>query len=485
MKESLRILKEVFQYDSFRGKQEEVIDQILSDENTHTVAVMPTGAGKSLLYQIPSQLVDGATLVISPLIALMTDQVNQLKALGVGAECLHSDMGAKETNAAIDNIKSGNAKLIYLSPERVCNPRFISIMESIDVEIIAVDEAHCISHWGNNFRPSYRRIYQAIDALNPKKIIALTATATSRVRADITKSLKLDESKLKVYVSGFYRDDLNVSVERVNPSKWDEVSTYVDKILDYYEEGEAGIVYCITKKLAEAVTDALKKCQIPAFTYHADVNKKDKKNILNVWQDVGGIVVATSAFGMGINKSNVRFVINLGIPDCMEEWYQMIGRGSRDGLGAECILITTPKDLYVREFLVNLCYPDIDDVLKMKEWIEKKTSKFGTTEIKMTQTRMAEEAGLSNVRMGSGCYSVLSRKGMIKKIHNGHYKLIKKETSIDRQKYIEYQKEQHEMYKLVYNMAKDKTVCRMKQLCGYFGEVVHKDCGRCDNCKDK
>lgn len=474
MDKKTKILKETFKFDSFRGKQAEIIDYINSKAKTESVVVMPTGAGKSLLFQIPALMSENITLVISPLISLMNDQVNHLRGLGIGAECVHSDLPKQTAKANMRRIMSGKSKLLYISPEKACSSKFISFLSRFKIDIIAIDEAHCISQWGHDFRPSYKKLGLLLKGLSPKKTIALTATATEEVVDDIKATLNING---EVFVTGFYRPDLRVSTKYFTSM---DLCSQTDFILDYCDDEVSGIVYTITKKDAFNISKNLKKFGVNTFCYHSEIKKEEKERIGVSWKKDGGVVVATTAFGMGIDKPNVRFVINMGLPSSVEEWYQMIGRASRDGQGADCILCYSKKDLWMRNHLVSLSLPEWKDLRFFINWVERKT-RNGNVKIKMTQKKMAKEAGVNDFVCG-GCCSQIIRAGAMEKIKNSEYILKKKPIVIDKYEYERARKDKIDKFMRVFNYAKDNNVCRMRQFCGYFGEKIDNVCGTCDNC---
>ena len=345
-------LKAVFGYDSFRPGQEAVINAIL--EGRDILAVMPTGAGKSLCYQVPAMLLSGITLVISPLISLMQDQVKALNEAGVNAAFINSSLSEKELNDTFKNAYKGHYKIIYVAPERLMSEGFISFAKSVEISMVTVDEAHCISQWGQDFRPSYMDIAEFINILDKRPIIsAFTATATQNVREDIICSLGLSDPYF--LVTGFDRENLFFQVDK--PQNKERF------ILDFIERhrGESGIIYCATRKNVDSLYTLLKKQHISVGKYHAGMSNEERKQMQNDFVfDYTSIVIATNAFGMGIDKSNVRFVIHYNMPSSMENYYQEAGRAGRDGLNSECILLFSPQDIIINRFLLE--HKDFSDV---------------------------------------------------------------------------------------------------------------------------
>ena len=348
-------LKAVFGYDSFRQGQESVINAVLDGRDI--LAVMPTGAGKSLCYQVPAMLLSGITLVISPLISLMQDQVKALNEAGVDAAFINSSLSEKEMHDTFKNASKGQYKIIYVAPERLMSEGFVRLAKGIEISMITVDEAHCISQWGQDFRPSYMDIAEFVNVLDKRPILsAFTATATQNVREDIICSLGLTNPYF--LVTGFDRENLFFQVEK--PQSKDRF------ILDYLDrhKGESGIIYCATRKNVDSLYTLLKKRHISVAKYHAGMSIEERKQMQDDFVfDYTSIVIATNAFGMGIDKSNVRFVIHYNMPSSMENYYQEAGRAGRDGLNSECILLFSPQDIIINRFLLeHKDFSDIDPI---------------------------------------------------------------------------------------------------------------------------
>ncbi|HPN71286.1 MAG TPA: DNA helicase RecQ [Saprospiraceae bacterium] len=329
-------LKEVFGYSQFRGGQEVIIRNLLSGRNTFVI--MPTGAGKSLCYQLPAMMRDGLAIVISPLIALMKNQVDQMNAYGVNARFLNSTLSKGEITRLKKDCMNGMVKLLYVAPESLNKEETIEFLKKVNVSFVAIDEAHCISEWGHDFRPEYRRIKTMIQTLGDMPVIALTATATPKVQLDIQKNLQMEEAD--VFVSSFNRKNLYYEVR---PKK--ETKKQLIKFLKEHK-GKSGVIYCLSRKKVEEIAQLINVNGFKAAPYHAgldpDVRMKNQDDFLNEEVD---IIVATIAFGMGIDKPDVRFVVHYDVPKSLEGYYQETGRGGRDGLEGVCLMFYSHNDL--------------------------------------------------------------------------------------------------------------------------------------------
>jgi ATP-dependent DNA helicase RecQ len=344
MPTSASILKETFGYDTFRPLQSEVIENVLARRDT--LVVMPTGGGKSLCYQIPSLMFEGLTVVVSPLIALMKDQVEQLRAYGVPSLFLNSTLSPQEYQENMDYVKRGEVKLLYVAPETLLTPRILALLASVQVDCLTIDEAHCISEWGHDFRPEYRQIIEVRKRFPKAVCLALTATATSRVRQDIRTTLKF--STTNEFVASFNRENLYIEVA---PKR--EPFSQTIKMLDRYKD-QSGIIYCFSRKQVDELAGYLASKGYSARPYHAGLEDSDRRKNQDAFiRDDAQIIVATIAFGMGINKPNVRFVIHFDLPKSIEGYYQEIGRAGRDGLPAHCLLLYSYADVAKLNYFID------------------------------------------------------------------------------------------------------------------------------------
>ncbi|HAX1233916.1 TPA: DNA helicase RecQ [Enterococcus faecium] len=339
------LLKQYFGYDEFRPGQKEIIQKVIDQENV--LGIMPTGSGKSICYQLPALLLDGLTVVVSPLISLMKDQVDAANQLGIPATFINSSLDGFETARRFQEIDRQQYRLLYIAPERFIMPDFIQAMKRWNVRMIAIDEAHCISQWGHDFRPSYLQMANQLDQLpNRPVIVALTATATVQVAADIKRLLKIPENNH--IQTGFERENLRFQV--IKDQKKEQYLIEYLKI----NKNQSGIIYAATRKEVDRLYHLLKKFDFSVGRYHGGLNENERTEMQEAFlYDRLQLIVATNAFGMGINKSNVRFVIHYQIPGSLEAYYQEAGRAGRDGLSSEAILLFSPQDIQVQKFFIQ------------------------------------------------------------------------------------------------------------------------------------
>ncbi len=345
MEQALAVLAEKFGYTSFRTGQEQVIQHVMDGQDA--LCVMPTGGGKSLCYQVPAMLFEGTVLVISPLISLMKDQVDALWQLGIPAAYINSTLSSEEYFGILENAIAGQYRLLYIAPERLESESFLRELSRMNVPMIAIDEAHCISQWGHDFRPSYRNISRVLNCFDEKPVLlALTATATPNVREDIRIQLGIPEEQ--TVMTGFERSNLVFTVV-----KGQNREKFIKEVASK-NKGEAGIVYAATRKAVESIYELLNRAGFEVAKYHGGMSDTERhheqERFLN---DEATVMVATNAFGMGIDKSNIRYVIHYQMPKNMESYYQEAGRAGRDGLDSECVLLFASQDIQTQRFLID------------------------------------------------------------------------------------------------------------------------------------
>ena len=400
-------LKKFFGYEDFRPGQEEIIESILSDEDT--LAIMPTGGGKSICYQIPALAMEGTCIVISPLISLMKDQVDVLKSKGIPAESVNSLMSTREVNEVLHNAVNGDYKMLYISPERLQTKKFAEIINHIDISFIAVDEAHCISEWGHDFRPAYLKIPETLDPNRGYPIAAFTATATKEVQEDIVENLDLDEPNR--FIKGFDRPNLTY----ITRTTEDKIRSCIDIIRS--SGSGSTIIYAGTRKRVEEFYEALKMEDIKVDMYHAglpdDYRNETQEKFFN-----GKIktIVATNAFGMGIDKEDVRNVVHVDLPGTIEAYYQEAGRAGRDGKPSNCILLYHPSDITLQEFFIDVSFPPVEQIKRVYTTLYKKAGvemgEFATEPLDVSSALVAAYLSIKQKTV-SAVFKYLRNQGLI------------------------------------------------------------------------
>lgn len=490
LNDAVTTLRQHFGFDDFREGQREVVGSIL--EGKDAVVVMPTGSGKSLCYQLPAMILDGVTLVVSPLIALMKDQVDALQARGLPATFINSSIPEPEQRARIESLRRGAHKLVYIAPERFRSSRFTAAIQSIPVSLFAVDEAHCISMWGHDFRPDYLRLKHVIRSLGQTQTIALTATATPYVRSDIIQQLGLTQPQ--TFVSGFDRP--NLSIEVVHTEKEKEKISRIRQLAKASEG--SGIVYASTRKSVEQVGRSLMNAGLTVSTYHAGMS--DGVRVKAQDDFMSGrtqMIVATNAFGMGIDKPDIRFVAHYQIPGSIEAYYQEIGRAGRDGLPSTCVLLFNYADKNTHDFFIEGSYPDISTVKNVYAAL----LGTGLKRIEWTTAQIAKLAGEKNEMAVQSALYLLERAGHISReapsiargergqrapraiamIDNVPVSALRVDArqilgraDLERRKL-------REMINLCYT-----DYCYRAHILNYFGDRSHeRQCGTCGNCAPK
>ena len=470
------LLRDRFGFQEFRPAQKQVIDRVMAGENA--LAVMPTGSGKSLCYQLPALALPGVTLVVSPLIALMKDQVDQLNRLGLPATVINSTVPRDQQRSRLEQAITGKIKLLYIAPERFQNDEFRAGLTRSQVSLLAIDEAHCISLWGHDFRPDYLRLRKVIDVLKSPPVLALTATATPAVRRDIVTQLGIGDAAQ--IVSGFDRPNLYLAVR--------EVATNLEKIraiIELARWAPLGIVYAGTRKNVEEIYASLRRAGIEAAAYHAGLAVPERKAIQEKFMKASEcVIVATNAFGMGIDRSQVRFVVHADIPDSVEAYYQEIGRAGRDGEQARCLLLFNYADKWIPEFFIDSSHPPAD-ILK---YVFGKLCRSGSTEIVGESWRKLSE---TKDHRFHASIALLSRFGYLEKVQteDGRGVRILKANDpglhginfdeLEARRQFEYKK----LGVMLDYASRFRKHCYRSFILSYFGEWNRKrDCGNCSRC---
>jgi ATP-dependent DNA helicase RecQ len=473
------VLKEYFNYSSFKGKQEEIINRLLN-ENGHCLVLMPTGGGKSICYQVPALIFNGGTIVISPLIALMQDQVDALKKKNIPAEFINSTVNPKARRERLNNFVKGKIKLLYVTPERFRKHEFVESIKNANISLLAVDEAHCISEWGHDFRPDYSRIAEFRELLGNPLTIALTATATKDVQTDIIAKLGLAKDEIKLFHQGIQRPNLRLEAADV----FDEKETLIEiyKVLDEYKG--PGIIYFSLIKKLEYYSQLLSDKGYEHEVYHGKLDsRKRKQNQRGFLSGKHNLVLATNAFGMGIDKPDIRFVIHAEVPSSIESYYQEIGRAGRDGKDSLCMLLYNQEDLYTQMEFIKWANPDADYY-------------YAVYNILKTNLESANSMGISYIREQISykdkndfrvetVLSMLDRYGVTEgNIENGDLKLIEKlpEELEDDDRLKEKLLNDNKKLLSVVNYF-NSTSCRRIFISDYFGFPGEPPCGNCDVCR--
>ena len=476
-------LRTYFGFDELRPGQDEVVQAILAGRDA--MGIMPTGGGKSLCYQLPALCRPGLTVVVSPLIALMKDQVDALQARGIPAAAVNSSLGAEEYRQVMQALRSGELKVLYVAPERFAQEGFMNLLRGMQIALLAVDEAHCLSQWGHDFRPDYLRLGRVREALGYPQTVALTATATAYVREDILTTLQLREPA--VVISGFGRDNLDF---RITPCERRRVK--FERIHKVIERWKKGIIYCSTRKNVMLVFDELSSAHVNAVAYHAGMSDEERAYSQEAF--VSGradVVVATNAFGMGIDRSDVRFVVHFEIPGSIEAYYQEAGRAGRDGEPAVCELLFNHADLKTQEFFFEGSNPPLQVIRSLYNMLRFECDPT-THELHITVDAMAERLGKDVNPMAVGtALSCLVHAGAIQRFDvpgqlTKGTRILKPELNfecleIDRAALEEKARRDHLKIEAMTRFAYSPG-CRQQWILNYFGEPDPEPCGHCDVC---
>lgn len=470
-------LRQTFGITQLRPGQREAIENVLRGRNT--LAIMPSGGGKSLCYQLPALKIPGMTLVVSPLISLMKDQADKLENTGAGAMEINSSLSDKDQASTMESIKHGEGEFVFATPERLSDPDFLAAFQGNGVSLFVIDEAHCISQWGHDFRPAYLQLSTAIRALGEPTVLALTATATEEVIEDIRKQLGLDD--LQLVNTGIYRPNLRYQVN----AAVDEEEKLAHTLRLVRESRGVGIVYTATVKATEEVFEALRQTGESVTHYHGQLGARARaQNQDSFMTGTSRIMVATNAFGMGIDKPDIRFIIHHQLPANLEAYYQESGRAGRDGEDADCTLIYYPKDKQIQQFFLARRYPNADDLAAIYASLQALAAE--TPRVSFARLHEALEH-VSETRL-QVVLKLLEDGGLIEQDDNLNYRLTRlrvktRELQHLVDTYRDKSVRDHEALERMVFYART-GFCRWKVLLDYFGEQVEwSHCGTCDNCR--
>lgn len=477
-------LEKWFGFDRFRGGQEDVVLAILQGRDVLTV--MPTGGGKSLCYQLPALIMEGVTLVVSPLIALMKDQVDALETKGIPATVINSMVDWPEQQRRLDAMKAGHYRLVYIAPERFRSEVFLKALASVPVRLMAIDEAHCLSQWGHDFRPDYLRLGEARKKIGMPPVAAFTATATPLVRDDIRTTLTLVEPF--ELVSGFARDNLAFHINHVG-GKADKI----ERLLEIIREWKTGIIYCATRKSVEDVGGQLRKARVKAVEYHAGMDDKARQRAQDEFiERRKDIAVATNAFGMGIDRADVRFVVHWELPGSVEAWYQEAGRAGRDGKPGHCEMLFNYADTRTQEFFIEGANPGEQTIRQVYQTLRNLADNHH--EVHLSIEELTDHMELRNGMAVSSSLAFLARAGVIERFDvPGQRKrgtrlvdpnLRASELKLDGAALREKERRDRARLDSVVGFAYSNH-CRQGWVLDYFGEKHAPSCGRCDSCLAK
>jgi len=482
MKKAQRNLQKYFGYRQFYPFQKKILKHVFEGNNVLTI--VPTGGGKSLCFQIPALCFSGLVLVVSPLISLMKDQVDKLQSHGVKAAYLNSSQSRRERKEVLNNILADRYDILYVAPERFQVERFVDLMKKTTISLLAVDEVHCVSEWGHDFRPDYLQLGHIKEELGADRILGVTATATKEVRKDIAKKLRLES--YNEMVEGVKRDNLFLTVHRM---KNEEEKN--KKLIEYLQNTIPAIVYAGTRKKTDELTEMLNdELDYNAVGYHGGMSSDQRKKIQELFmRGQREIIVATNAFGMGVDKSNIRLIVHYQLPENLESYYQQAGRAGRDGKESQCVLFYCPDDEELIEFFINSSYPEPNVIRKVARWI----SRWKKKKLVVNFRKIREDLSFSIDSYSlTSVFTLLCRSGYLEKIRQQGYNevyRIKQEINHRRLKNIDFarqvnlkQKKFEKLEKLIEYAINDD--CRHRYILDYFDSDEDSTCPGCDNCND-